>query len=136
MNQTPKAGVVIIRDGTQEPEILLVFRGVRNDWSFPKGHCEAGESFEQTALRETKEETGLDVRVIKQLPNLEYQTPNGEDVVVVMYLGTPLDANQKEKLEYEADQLEWVPVSAVEERLSYQNLKDYFRENKKDILSY
>jgi 8-oxo-dGTP pyrophosphatase MutT (NUDIX family) len=41
-------------------------------WTLPKGTHEAGETFEQTALREVAEETGLDVRITGQLPSIEY----------------------------------------------------------------
>lgn len=136
MNPTQKAGIVILHDGVQEPEILLIFLGSHQDWSFPKGHCEAGESFEQTAIREVKEETGLDVQIIKSLPSMEYRTPKGEEVILGMFLGTPLDKNQGLQLEHEGDMLEWIPISRIEEKLSYQNLKEYFRANKEAILNF
>ena len=127
MNPIPKAGVVIIRNGVNEPEILLLFRGRHNDWSFPKGHCEAGESFEETAIREIQEETGLSVRILKQLPNMEYVDAKAEPVLVAMYLGAPTDSHQQERPEHTWDRVEWIPLSNVEATLSYPNLKEYFR---------
>lgn len=123
-----KAGAVILRHQMDsEPEILLLFRHRQKDWSFPKGHRERGETMGECMRREIEEETGLKVNIVKELPPLEYQNSNGESVKLYMYLVSPSDIEQKEKLEHTDDSLEWVKFSAVEERLSYQNLKDYFR---------
>lgn len=126
MNQIMKAGVVIVRSNPHEKEILLVFRGRQGDWSFPKGHCEQGESFEQAAVREIQEETGLEIRFLQQLPDIMYKDSKGEEVVLRMYLGTPQDNSPKERAEKADDRVEWIPVSKVESTLSYQNLKEYF----------
>ncbi len=134
MNPILKAGIIILRPGITEPEALLLFRGKHNDWSFPKGHCEAGESFEETALREIQEETGLTVELRQRLPDMQYKDSKQEDVVVVMYLGAPANADQKVRTEYGTDKLEWVPISNVEEMLSYQNLKEYFRSIEGQLL--
>ena len=134
MNPTLKAGIIILRPGLTEPEILLLFRCKHNDWSFPKGHCEAGESFEETALREIQEETGLTVELRQRLPDMQYKDSKQEDVVVAMYLGVPSSKDQKVQTEYDTDRLEWVPVSKVEGTLSYQNLKEYFCSVKGQLL--
>lgn len=126
MNTVLKAGVIIMRAGLNEPEILLLFRGKHNDWSFPKGHCEAGESFEETAIREAREETGLSLTLLKQLPDMEYIDGLAQRAIVGMYLGTPTDEHEKERVEHETDRLAWIPLSKIEATLSYQNLRDYF----------
>lgn len=128
MNPIPKAGAIMMRPGVNEPEILLLFRGRHDDWSFPKGHCEAGESFEETAVREIQEETGLSIKILRQLPSMEYKDGKSQNVMAAMYLGTPLDKNQKEKPEHEWDRVEWIPLSKIETTLSYPNLKEYFRQ--------
>ena len=45
-------------------EIVIVHRPVHQDWSFPKGKLEEGETFELAALREVKEETGMACRLV------------------------------------------------------------------------
>ena len=66
-----KAGAIII--SKENPELIaLLYRSREDDWSFPKGHVEKGESFIKTAQREIKEETGLFVRFIgDELPSIQ-----------------------------------------------------------------
>ncbi len=127
MNPIPKAGAIVVRHGTTEPEILVVYRANLNDWSFPKGHCEAGETNEVTAIRETKEETGIDVEMIETLPSFSYVDGHRENVIVEMFLATPIDPNQCERPEHEGDRVEWIPLSRAEERLTYENNKSFLR---------
>jgi len=51
-------------------EFLLMRHPTR--WDLPKGHCEAGESFLETALRETEEETGIPANTIEIDPRFEF----------------------------------------------------------------
>lgn len=69
------AGTIIFYcpDKYSKPLFLLIERGNPfNDWVFPKGKIKAGETLEQAALRETKEETGLDVIIYKKLISYSY----------------------------------------------------------------
>ncbi len=56
-NRLRAAGILLIHRVTEEQSFLLMRHHDR--WDLPKGHCEAGESFRETALRETEEETGI-----------------------------------------------------------------------------
>ena len=67
------AGGVIIDDSTGVRRVLLVHRPGYDDWSFPKGKLEAGETVEQAAIREVKEETGLTCRIIRELAITRYR---------------------------------------------------------------
>lgn len=51
------AGILLMTSASDQPQFLLLRHPKR--WDLPKGHCEPGESFQDTALRETEEETGL-----------------------------------------------------------------------------
>lgn len=65
--------------------LLLVRRNIEphlGEWSFPSGYVDAGEVLEQAALREVKEETGLDVRVERLLG--AYSSP-GERLIFIAY---------------------------------------------------
>lgn len=125
MNPTLKAGAIVVRKGLNEPEVLMIYRGKLDDWSFPKGHCEAGETNEQTAIREVLEETGIEIELYQVLPSYEYQNSKGQ-MLVAMFLASPINEDQSTQIEREQDQVEWVPASEVADRLTYQSLKDYF----------
>ena len=116
-----------MRSGHAEPEVLLLFRHQQQDWSFPKGHTEAGEIAEQCMYREIKEETGLDVRLLGEITPLEYITATGVPALVSMYVVTPQNLKQLEKIEHPEDQLAWIPFSHIVDRLTHQNLKTYLR---------
>jgi 8-oxo-dGTP diphosphatase len=63
------AGGVVLRDGL----LAVVHRPRYDDWSLPKGKLDDGESFEDAALREVEEETGLRCRLVRELPAVEYE---------------------------------------------------------------
>jgi 8-oxo-dGTP diphosphatase len=66
--QVKAAGGVVVRDGL----VLLVHRPRHDDWTLPKGKLDSSESFEDAALREVEEETGLRCRLVRELPSAEY----------------------------------------------------------------
>lgn len=127
MNKTEKSGAIILNKDCNK--ILLLFRGNRgdfNDWTFPKGHIEENENKLEAMTREVKEETGLDVDIIKVLPNLEYVTDKNEKCIVYFYLVKSKN-DLYLKLEHKEDFLEWVYIEDVINKLSYNNLKEYFK---------
>ena len=82
-------------------------------------------------MREIKEETGIEVEFIKKLPDHYYFSPRGKEAVkVYMYLYKPLSFNLK--AEHDGDQVEWVPIEQVIDKLTHHNLKKYFKEIKND----
>ena len=76
---TSCGGVVIFRG-----KILLLYKNYKNKyegWVLPKGPVEAGEEYPETALREVKEETGVDAEIIKYVGKSQYSFTVPEDVV-------------------------------------------------------
>ncbi|MGI9471830.1 MAG: bis(5'-nucleosyl)-tetraphosphatase [Rubripirellula sp.] len=65
------AGVLLVTHRNASPEFLLMRHSDR--WDLPKGHCDKGESFRQTALRETEEETGIDPDTIQLDPIFSFE---------------------------------------------------------------
>lgn len=61
------AGGVIMHDGS-----TLLLRSFRGDWVLPKGRVEEGETLQETALREVKEESGLECEIIKYIGFVRY----------------------------------------------------------------
>ena len=130
-----KAGAIIISKNDPK-KILLLFRTGPNydDWTIPKGHMEPGESREDTAMREVKEETGLDIKLLAPLPDRDYTTGNGHAAIVHFFLARSLD-DAKLRLEpgFPGNKLEWVPIDKAERVLSFDNMKIYFRSVKERI---
>jgi 8-oxo-dGTP diphosphatase len=72
------AGGLVVRDG----KVLLVHRPKYDDWSFPKGKCDDGESDESCALREVEEETGLRCELLEEIGETSYIDAKGRPKVV------------------------------------------------------
>ena len=80
-------GVIPFRNGENGPELLVVLQS-NGCWSFPKGHMEPWESEEETALRETREETGLTPRLVPGFRQvIEYPVRPKVRKQVVLFLG-------------------------------------------------
>jgi 8-oxo-dGTP diphosphatase len=75
-------GVVLDEDG----RVALVHRPKYDDWTLPKGKLYPGESFEEAALREVEEETGLRCRLVRELPSSEYPDAKGRPKLVRYWL--------------------------------------------------
>src|SRR6187455_817196 len=76
------AGGIVRRRVDGHVLTVLVHRPRYDDWTFPKGKLLEGESFEEAALREVLEETGLECRIDAELPPLRYPDQNGRPKVV------------------------------------------------------
>ena len=63
MKHEKSCGTVIFRKARGKYAVLLIKNKYTDCWSFPKGHVEPGENEYQTAIRETREETGIDVKI-------------------------------------------------------------------------
>jgi 8-oxo-dGTP diphosphatase len=111
------AGGVVWRDAPGGIEVLVVHRPTYDDWSFPKGKLEPGETAEQAALREVEEETGLVCRLGAELPPSEYVDNKGRPKVVRYW--TMQAASGEPRPDTEVDALEWLGVDEARERLSY-----------------
>ena len=66
MSAEVEAAGGVVLDG--EGRVAVVHRPRHDDWSLPKGKLDPGESFEDAALREVEEETGVRGRLVRELP--------------------------------------------------------------------
>src|ERR687893_1094195 len=113
-----QAGSIVVRLDGKEPEVLLV-TGKRNpkSWIFPKGHIEKGETPEQAALRETKEEAGVVGTLIGPAGTLEYGFLGARARVEYFLVQFTREASQPE----DGRQRTWCDLDEALERLSYKN---------------
>ena len=120
MNAVQKAGTIIFSRKNPN-KILLLYQKKYNDFSFPKGHVENNESLEECALRETKEETGLDVEILSILNKTSYSNKYDGNVEVTFFIARSLnDENinpEKGCLTY------WVGIDEALQKVSYENLR-------------
>jgi len=121
-----KAGAIILGN-TDKNIIALLYRAKLKDWSFPKGHIEQGENAIQAMKREVLEETGLVVNILCELPDLLYTHPNGTAISTKMFL-VQSENDSRTHQEHEGDAIQWVPIQKVNSTLSYDNLREYFKE--------
>jgi 8-oxo-dGTP diphosphatase len=113
------AGGVIVRQTPRgEIRVLLVHRPHREDWTFPKGKLEAGESHERCALREVEEETSLRCRLGAELPTSSYINGNGRPKIVRYWIMDP--GNRRAEPRNEVDAVRWVSLEDAASLLTYQ----------------
>lgn len=116
-------GGVVWRHGGDGVEVLLVHRPRYDDWSFPKGKCEPGESFLDGAVREVGEETGLGVEVGDDLGEVRYVDHRGRPKVVRYWAMTVAGGDATGDGD-EVDALAWVGIDEAAARLSYPHDRD------------
>ena len=97
-----------------------------DDWSFPKGKLDKGESWEDGALREVEEEIGLRCRLGHELPHTSYRDPKGRAKVVRYWMMEPLDGEFAPS--HEVDEMRWVPTSEAGRLLSYEHDRELLRQ--------
>ena len=111
-------------------EVLLVHRPRYDDWSFPKGKCDAGEDDEACALREVEEETGVRAALGHELPTVAYTDGKGRPKVV-RYWEMAVADDLGFEAGHEVDRRAWVALDDARRRLSYRHdvaLLDAFAE--------
>ena len=123
-------GMVIDRDDAGSVRVLVVHRPRYDDWSFPKGGVKRDEAIEAAALREVKEETGIECRIVNDLASVRYRYKTGSGrlrpKVVHYFLMEPVAGNPLAN-EDESDKVEWVDYEEAMRRLSYDHDKQLLR---------
>jgi 8-oxo-dGTP diphosphatase len=95
------AGGVVVRD---DGRVAVIHRPRYDDWSLPKGKLDPGESFEDGAVREVLEETGVRGRIVSELEPTSYVDRKGRDKLVRWY-----------RMELEGDPVAFAPNDEVDE---------------------
>jgi 8-oxo-dGTP diphosphatase len=115
-------GVVARRDPGGQIRVALVHRPRYDDWSLPKGKLGAGEDWEAAALREVREETGLECRAGEELPAVEYLDAKGRRKLVRYWLMAPIAGESAAPFEPtdEVDEMRWCEPDEAAALLTYE----------------
>ena len=130
LKKEKSCGCITIKD----QKVLLVYEKNRNFWGFPKGHMEDGETEIETALREVKEEVGLDVEIDKKRRyTLNYVIGNEIDKTTVLYIAKA----KKEKIimqESEIENTKWCSFEEALNMLTFDDWKEMFKKVIDDMI--
>lgn len=117
-------GAVVFRRINEEYRFLLIKNRRSNNWGFPKGHMEKGETREETAAREVLEETGLHINILPGFcKDSQYKIGTKIEKRVEVFLASTEDTQtviQKEEIE---DYI-WLRYNEALDRLKFDNDKD------------
>ena len=127
------AGGLVVAEVTQEPDCLLISRFDRRNrhiWSFPKGHVEGEETWQETAVREVHEETGIEAEVLSPLGKVDFWfMADGRRIhktvhhfLMVARGGVISDEDP------EVESVEWVAWHEVRGRLAYSDERSLFKK--------
>ena len=126
------AGGVVFRTEDGERQVLLCGRDSDGLWCLPKGTPEQGESMEQTALREVREETGVVVETDGLVGDIKYWFSRPQKGVryyktVRHYLFRPVGGDPSLH-DHEFDDVRWFPVQDALRLLTYRNEAKILRQ--------
>ena len=129
MKQEKSCGCIVRNNRN---EILLVHHN-KGHWDFPKGHVEEGETEVQTAIREVKKETGVDVKVDERYRYTTVYSPK-ENVMkeVVYFLAININDNREAQLE-EVSEVEWFSFEDAINKITYDNSREILIQLKRNL---
>ena len=121
------AGGVVWRPAGDTIAIAVAHRPRYDDWSLPKGKLDEGESWEDAAVREVEEETGIRCRLGDELEPVSYEDRKGRAKVVRYWLMEPEDDIAFTPND-EVDELRWLAPPEAAGALTYPHDAELVRE--------
>jgi 8-oxo-dGTP pyrophosphatase MutT (NUDIX family) len=120
------AGGVVFRNEAAGPEIAIISVGPQRRWQLPKGLVEAGEKPEATAVREAREEAGIETRVKAHIETIEYWYAGLEGGIRVrfhkrvhFYLLEYVSGDTRDH-DVEVNEARWIPIEEAHGQLAFE----------------
>lgn len=126
-------GALVYRKYHGNTEILLIKHINSGHWSFPKGHVEGNETEIETAMREIKEETGIDVIIDQSFREIVTYSPRRDTHKEVVYFIAKAKNTDYTPQEDEIADIKWVEIGRAGSVLSYENDKSIVNKAKNFI---
>lgn len=126
-------GAIVYRRFHGNIEILLIKHNNSGHWSFPKGHVEGEETEVETARREIKEETGLDVMIDQTFRETVSYSPKRDTQKIVVYFLALARNYDFIRQEEEISEIRWVDIGRAARLLTYENDKTIIAKAKAAI---
>lgn len=118
---TEKSCGAILLKKVNEKIYTLVIQQKDGHWGFPKGHVEGNETEEETAFREVKEETGLEVELLPDFREVLNYNPKPDIYKTVVYfMARPVGGNESCQ-EAELKDMLWIPLIDAISLLTFDN---------------
>lgn len=114
-------GAVVFRRDSDELRFLLVKNKNGCHWGFPKGHVEAGETEQQTAVREVREETGLHITILDGFRETSQYRPFGRVKKQVVFFVAQSEQSDVTIQQTEIDRFQWATFSEATRLFRYDN---------------
>ncbi|MDX1674356.1 MAG: NUDIX hydrolase [Longimicrobiales bacterium] len=123
--ETSAGGVVYRRDAGAP--LFLLIRDPYENWGLPKGHIEPGESVEETAVREVREETGIDGLELREpLGTIDWFFREGPDLIhkyCHFFLMETATEDTEPQLDEGITECVWLPLEEALTTLTYDNAR-------------
>lgn len=127
MKQEKSCGCIVF-DGDK----ILLVKQTQGHWGIPKGHVEQNETEQETAIREVKEETNIDVEIEGEGRYTEnYVTDKGVQKEVVYFIAKKVGGNL-EAQEAEIKEIEWLNPKEALERVTYDDTRNLLKKALQD----
>ncbi len=127
MKKEKSCGAVVYRGKKGEREILLIRHKNGGHWAFPKGHVEKGETEEETALREIREETGLKVKLKTDFRHCVTYSPKANVLKDVVYFAAKAKSDDAKAQPEEVLEVQWKTPQDALQTVTYENDREILR---------
>lgn len=130
MQHEKSCGAIVYRKSHGNTEILLIKHINSGHWSFPKGHMENGETEIETAIREIKEETSVNVMIDPTFRETVSYFPKRDTQKTVVYFIARAKNYDFVPQEEEIAEIRWVDIGYASTILTYENDQEHCQQSK------